>query len=331
MFDRSSLVTVGLLVSGMALGIAVQHLFRLVTTRRERSSMPNLNRRVQRILQYTVIMGVNPVVFVGVVWTMPLDRFSIAALPIFGLAALVLGGVLAFYLGRLRGLDRPRLGTQLVSGWFTSLGSIGTLVCYQLLGEPGIMLLPTYRLLEEISYYGVAFPLVRRIRDDSVGLEPVAARLRRVVREPVFLVFGASISLGLILNAAAFPRPQLYGSVIEVLVPAGSFTFLVSIGMTMKFSSFRRHWRYSLDIVFVKHVVVPLCIVGLATIFGFVPGTDGIWEVTLVLASMPVGLLAVGFSTLLDLDVDLANSNWLASNAALVVVIPLLSWIIGTV
>lgn len=323
--------TLGVLGVGMIVGIVVHHTARSAYRDGVTWCSSENVRGVQRFLQYLVIFAINPIVFVGVVWVMPFDDTAITTLPFIGAIALVSGGIVAFGVARFRGLSLPRQGTQFISGWFTSLGSIGMLVCYQLLGEPGIVLVPMYRLFEEASYYGVAFPLVRQIRDSTTVREGIPRRVVRVVREPIVIVFSTSIAVGVILNRFAGTRPATYASAIDLLVPTGSFLFLVSIGMTMQFSSLRRHWRESLDVVVIKHAFVPVLAVGLITMLGFSPGTDYVWEAVLVLASMPVGLLAVGFASLLDLDVDLANANWLASNGALLIVIPILAWIIASV
>lgn len=307
--------TLGLIFLGIAVGYAIQR--RYVRGRGHDLS------RIQRRLQKFALLGLNPIIFVGAVWLVPLEETALVAMPFVALFALFLGGALAWILARSLGLSRPSTGAHIAAGWFTNIGSIGALVVFVLLGEEAFALVPIYKLLEELSYYTLGFPLLRSF-SEAAGPDDATGPLRRVIRDPFVLVATGSILAGLALNALDFERPQFWGPLNGALVPLSSFILLTTIGMTMSVTSVRRNFVASLGIVAIKHVVVPAATTALAALIGFGATQDGIpLRVVLILSCMPAGFISIVATSLYKLDVDLANSNWLLSNLSLLVVIPL--------
>jgi hypothetical protein len=254
-------------------------------------------------------------------------------MPFLCLFALLFGGGAAYVLARSLKLSRLQTGSLVVGGWFTNIGSIGALVVFILLGEEAFALVPVYKLFEEFSYYAFGFPMAR-----SFAAEPGATtvttreRFQRIVRDPFVLITTGSIITGFILNASGATRPDLYGLVNSVLIPVASTLLLVSIGMTMNVTSVRRNIVPNIGIVGIKHLLVPAFTTVLAALIGFGSIAGGMpLRVALVLSAMPAGFVSIVVTTLYDLDVDLANSNWLLSNAALVVVVPILALLVGII
>ena len=101
---------------------------------------------------------------------------------------------------------------------------------------------------------------------------------------------------------------------------------LFAVGMRLRFRISRTHARAAALVVVGKILVVPGAILALAWGLGLdrIPGGMGM-RVCLVLAMMPVAFLGLVSAALFRLDEDFANSIWLASNGALVIIVPLLS------
>jgi len=318
--------SLGLIVIGIFVGYVIQ-----IWSRSGRFGLPYDLKKIQRRMQKFALLGLYPVAFVGAVWIAPTDNASLAVLPFVALFALGLGGMLAYFLARLQRMTRRQTGSYVISGWFTNIGSIGGLVCFFLIGEEAFALVPIYKLLEEFSYYGFGFPVAQSFSSSvsGSGREGLIARIIRIGRDPFVVVVLGSIALGFVLNISGLSRPAFYGTLNAILIPLASFILLVSIGMAMRLESVRRYFRAGLGILLVKNLLVPAATTALAFFLGLGSIANGVpLQVVLVLSSMPAAFVSIVPSTLYDLDVDLANSNWIISNAALIIVIPVLSFIL---
>lgn len=318
-------LSIALIVVGMAIGYAIQKL-----AARGASGPAGDLLRPRRALQRIALLVLNPIAFLGAVWVAPLTDLRIALLPLVGLFAIVVGGFLAFLAGRAFHLSRQQQGAYIVSGSFTNIGSVGALLVFLLLGEPAFALVPVYNLFEQFTYYAVGFPIARSFSDQAQGGDSFGSRVRGVFSDPFVIINLGSIITGFILNIAGVPRPAFYAGLSSVIVPLASLLLLVSIGMAMRFAALGRYFRYSAVVVLIKHLATPLLATGLAWAIGFGAIANGLpLLVVLILSSMPVGFVAMVPPTLYDLDVDLANSNWLLSNIVLIAQIPLLAVLVS--
>lgn len=283
-------------------------------------------------LQKSAMLVLNPVAFCGAVWVLDLGEKRYLALPFVGLTALITGMLLGLAGSRVLRLPPAQAGVYAPCGSFTNIGNIGGLVTFVLLGESGYALVPFYKLLEELWYYGVLFPFARSVGERVSPWKtsgPVRsggmAGVLRLARDPFLIVALASIALGLGLNASGVPRPAGYAGLNAVIVPLSSFAFLFSIGMKMRFRIYREHIAAATMLIGSKAVAVPAVAFGVATLAGLGSTTGGIGlKVAVILASMPVGFLGLVPPALYGLDEDLASSLWLASNSALLITVPMI-------
>jgi len=82
-------------------------------------------------------------------------------------------------------------------------------------------------------------------------------------------------------------------------------------------------------IALIKFIIVPVVATTLAYLVGFGRIDQGLpLKVVMILSSMPVGFNAMVPPTIYDLDVDLANANWLVTTLSLIIVIPVLQYLI---
>ena len=285
--------------------------------------------RIRLFLQRLALLGINPVAFCGAVWSLDLSNPHTFALPFVGLFALAAGGTFGLVGSRLLRLGPDRAGVYTTCSSFTNIGNIGGLVVFLLVGEATFALLPFYKLFEEFWYYSVLFPLARHY---GAKAHPEAAAvsvgslegLIRVLRDPFFLVAIAGVSIGIGLNVSGIQRPAFYGRLNSFLVPSSSFILLFTIGMRIRFRIGMEDLKAAACILTSKIVLVPALAVSLATVLGLGQIEGGL-KVVLVLAAMPIGFLGLVPPALFGLDEKFANSLWLVSNGALVLIIPALS------
>lgn len=293
--------------------------------------------RMRLGMQRFAMLIINPVAFCGAIWTLDLSETRYFLLPIIGIAALAAGLGLGFAGARLLQLKPDQAGPYVTCASFTNIGNIGGLVVFMLLGESGFALIPFYKLIEELWYYAVLFPLARSFGERAASGSPGGSSLAgarqnplRFLRDPFMIMALLAVTLGLGLNIAGIRRPAFYAGLNAIIVPASSFLLLFAIGMRLRFRLERGHRPAALLLTAGKAVVVPIFATVLATILGLgnTAGSLGL-KVVLVLSAMPVGFLGLVPPSLYRLDQDFAGSLWLTSNGALAVIVPALALILS--
>jgi len=314
-------------ISLIPIGLTVGLLIRIYTEKFGQT--PDLSGRLKKILQSFTLLIINPVSFAGAVWILPLQNLEVMLLPFLGIAAIALGGVFSLIYTARTSMPRPRRGSHFCVSYFTNIGSIGGLITFALLGEPGFTLLPFYKLLEPVMYYAVGFPVASRFGSEDLHDK---RSLSAILRDPFVMVSMGGIALGLILNATGIQRPQFYKPLNGILVPLASFLLLVSIGLSMRFSRMKAHASSTLSILIIKFILVPVSVTGVAYLAGMGRILEGLpLKTVFILSSMPAGFLAVMPPGLYDLDLDYANTAWLATMIGLLPLVPWLYLCLNTV
>jgi len=311
-------MSLGIIVVGLALGYLLQ---RMVTARiiRLPMTLDNLRKGLQRI----ALLGVLPLTVLSAIWIVDVRSATIAALPLIGVGAIIFGGILALGAARLLRLKPHRTGAFIPCGAFTNIGSIGALICYVYLGEKGFALVTIYKLFEELTYYGVGFPLAKYFSTMDADQESSGDRIKALVSDPFILVALSSIVLGALLNRSGWPRPEWFGTLNAVLIPLGTGLLLISIGLAMRFGRVRFYLKECSLIAAIKFAAVPLLATAVAWRIGYGTLDGGMpLKVVLILSSMPVAFNALIPPSIYDLDLDLANACWFFTTSALIVVLP---------
>lgn len=314
-----------LILFGLLAGYAIRML-----ADRGAARLPVSIEALRKWLQRTALLFVNPVAILGAVWIVRIDDIRLAALPFTGLFAIVTGGVLALMASRVLGHGPKKTGAMFCCGAFTNIGSVGALLCFVFLGEPGFALVPIYKLFEEFSYYSIGFPIARHYGGNTTVDEGAWRRIMRLAGDPLIIVTVASLALGGILNASGLPRPAFYESVNAVFIPLGTVMLLISIGLALRFRRVQGYLKEGLTVAAIKSALVPVLTSSLAWVIGFGDIDGGLpLKVVLILSSMPVAFTALIPPSLYDLDIDLANSCWFISTSLLAVVLPILLFAIS--
>jgi len=312
------LFSIGLVVFGIGAGYLIQML-----VKKGVFTLPIDDTRKR--LQKAALLFFNPVAILGATWVARIHDVKIAALPLLGLTALFTGGCLAYAAARMLALNRKQTGAYIVCGSFTNIGSLGALFCFMFLGEQGFALVPFYKLFEEACYYAIGFPVAKSYSDDLTDTPSFLQRLKNAATDIFVMVAVTSIAIGLLLNLSGLPRPAFYATINTVFIPLAALLLLISIGMAMRFASVRTFFKPGLIVALIKFALIPVLIVGLGYLLGLDRIDNGLpLKVVLILASMPVGFIAMVPPTIYDLEIDLANACWLTTNALLLLQIPII-------
>jgi predicted permease len=317
------LFSFGIILSGLLLGYAIQ-----VLSARGIIRLPVSLDALRKGLQRAALLFVNPVAIVGATWIVSIRHLGLAALPFVGLFAIVTGGVLALGAARLLALPPKKKGALFCCGSFTNIGSIGALVCYMFLGEPGFALVPIYKIFEELSYYSTGFPIAKYYSGSTLA-EDRWDRMKGLARDPLIIVSVSSLVLGGALNASGLERPVIYGTVNAVFIPLGAFMLLISIGLALRFRRVGDYLKEGASVAAIKYAVVPLMASAIAWSLGLGSIDGGLpLKVVMILSAMPVAFNALIPPSIYDLDLDLANSCLLITMALLVIVLPVLLFVV---
>jgi predicted permease len=310
-------------------GLSAGYIIRLLIDKK----IPGMKSRIdlmRKILQKTALLFFFPISFLGAIWIFKPDDYRLFILPFIGVLAFFLGGFFAFLFAKYLKFSRRQAGSLISCGIFTNIGSIGALICFVFLGERGFAFIPFYKLFEELVYYGIGFPFVKSYGEAAYEKESFFKRIKKVFSDVFILAALFSIIGGFILNVAGIKRPDFYGTINIVSVPAGTILLLISIGMAIKFKTIKKNIPACLIMSLVKQVMVPVTVTLLAYLMGFGKIDGGMpLKVILILSSMPVAFTAMVPPTLYDLDIDLANSCWLFTTVLLFIDLPVLLFVMN--
>lgn len=317
------LFSLGLIVTGLMAGYGWQQ-WANAQGPSQAAAIPRIRKQLQKI----GLLFFMPVSFVAAVWVVSLENIRVLFLPLIGAGALLLGGVCGLGAAALMHKDDLQKGTLFCCGSFTNIGSIGALVCFVFLGESGFALIALYKLFEEMIYYSIGFPVARYF-SGAKSESTFGQRIRQVGKDPFFLAASGAFTCGFILNRSGLARPAFFETINAFFVPAGTFLLLTSIGLGMRFSSVVDNRLEGMAISLIKFIVIPLAAVSAAYALGLNEIDNGLpLKVVLIAASMPVAFTALVAASIYELDLDLANACWLVTTAALLVVLPWLSFLL---
>lgn len=257
-------------------------------------------------------------------WGLKSPDPELLVLPFLGLLTYITGGALALLAARLLGMNQTQSGSFFCCGSFNNIGAIGGLVCLVFLGEESIALVALYRVLEDIYYFGVAFPVARHFAL-TLSEQPKWGRLNA----SVLLVIVLALLFGLFLNFMHIPRPDAFNFLASSAMLLATILFLFSIGLSMRLGDVGAYLKPALVMCVIKFVIVPIFITLVAFYSGLEIFDKGLaLKVVAILAAMPVAMTALVPPSLFGLDLNLANACWLCTTACLIIVLPVLFWLL---
>lgn len=281
---------------------------------------------LRKRLQSVAIFGLMPFSAMLSLWGLSKPEPALLALPLLGVASYIWGGALALLAARLLKLDRQQTGAFYCCGTFTNIAAVGGLVCLVFLGEDTIALVALYRLLEEVYYFGVSFPVARRYSRQADSYMSGTGRLRF---GPLIWIIVFALLLGIALNLGGIARPEMAGTIASMAMLFATVLCLFAIGLSLRLSRFFCFTGPGIAMCLIKFIGAPVVITSLAAMAGFANWENGlVLKVVAVLSSMPVAMTALVPPSLFDLDVDLANACWIFSTLGLIFILPVLMYVL---
>ena len=309
-------ISIGLIPIGLLTGILIKRTLRL----RDNAEWIIL---IRRRLQQLGLMLLNPVAVLGALWALPLENLEIITLPFLEIGAIVLAGALSLIYTSKSSMDTPRRGSHFCLCFYSNIGSIGGLVAYAILGEPGFIYLSFYKMFEEFMYYAIGMPMASRFgKEHKKGV----GGLRRILKDPFVVVATSAMTAGLILNLTGISRPDFYASLNNILVPFISFILLCSIGLGFEFRGMIKHAESLGSVFAIRYFIIPLALTSAAWLLGLGKIQNGLpLKTVFVLGYMPTGFLSAILPGLYGLDQKYANAGWMAT---LLFLIPAIPWLL---
>lgn len=297
--------------------------------RRLRAHAPS----VSKYLKLLAIFFLNPIPIVNSFWTVPLNVGGLIALPILGVVSLgVLGGS-ALLVNHLFRIPPGKAASVFVAGMFTNIISFGGLTVYMFFGMQAYALLHLYNMLIPFCYYAIGFPVSKYI---SLGGDSRETRGRMfnmdlLRNQPYLFIPIVAMVAGTGLNAAGADHWPVLDSISGAFIPLLSGMLGFAIGITLRFGKMKEYLREISLISLVKFVISPLIIIPLGLLAGLPDVLGGLpFYVLVVVSVMPVAFNALVPPALYGFDLDLANSAWVVTTLALLLVVPLLYIVLPT-
>ena len=307
------IISILLIPTGLLSGIFIKKLLR---DGKHEERIPLIRQRLQQL----ALLLLNPAAVMGALWALPLKDLEIIALPFLEISAIALAGSLSLFYSKRAEFEDPRRGSHFCLCFYSNIGSLGGLIVYALMGEPGFIYLSFYKMFEEFMYYAVGFPSASRFGRDH---KKDNSGFRRILKDPFVVIATSAMAAGLILNLTGISRPAFYAPLNSILVPLLSFTMLCSIGMGFEFRGIMKHAESLGSVFVIRYLIVPVTITLAAWLLGLGKIQGGLpLKTVFILCHMPTGFLSAILPGIYKLDQDYANAGWMATMLFLIPVVP---------
>lgn len=292
---------------------------------------PGSKKTLSVFLQKLGMLWLISITYIGSLWIFKIESLTeIFSLPFVGAISTVVGGYFAVMIAKYYRYNRIDVGSMFSCGYFANNVTLGGMICFFYLGEEGYALVPIFTFFIRLLYFGLGYPIAHMYADSTIIQKESLERLLEVLKDPFFYVGVGSVLIGFLLNLSNLQRPQIYGSINEILIPLTTFILLFSVGLTFKLSRVTRYIKECLLISLVKFFIVPASILIIGLLFGYQHVNNGLpLKVSLILSAMPVAFNSVIAANIYNLNIDLVNSCWIFTTFAVLLVLPIILFIAG--
>jgi len=281
---------------------------------------PNNIDSIKLITTFLAMRFTIPISVMLAIWQLEIESWALAWLPIIGVAILLGGFLIGWLVSKSFKLKEVQKAVVAPAGGFTNMAAIGSLIVFIYLGETAFALVPLFKLLEELIYFGIFFPYSERFST----LQNI--KKRALWKDPTLLVMFIALTLGATLNFTELVRPQWFENVTSVLIPLGTFSMMISVGLVFRFKTILQHWKVALTLSLSKQLILPIMIYCFVTLIGQGQAYDGlVLQIAVILSSMPIAFLVILPASIYKLDQDLANSCWVISSLVFLIMLPFYS------
>ena len=265
-------------------------------------------RRLLSDAAVNLLIRINVIVFFTLLslfsfWALPLTR-DLLILPAFFAFIILFPGFISWrFLGRRfhSPIDR---GTHLISALLSNIGTLGGICAYIIYGEPGFAYAQIGGACQNLILVLLAFPaaqyyyLLHKNRGRSARLDG-RAFLGLLISWNQLSLLG--MAAGLLLNLFGAVRPPVLSSAFSYLIHISAWFAMLPVGSLINFRRARHFVYLTLDMIFLRFLLVPL----VAYFAARIVISDPVIRNALVLfAGVPAAINATLTARLYHLNVD---------------------------
>ena len=222
-------------------------------------------RRLLSDAAVNLLIRINVVVFFTLLslfsfWALPLTR-DLVILPAFFAFIILFPGFISWrFLGRRfhSPIDR---GTHLISALLSNIGTLGGICAYIIYGEPGFAYAQIGGACQNLILVLLAFPaaqyyyLLHKNRGRSARLDG-RAFLGLLISWNQLSLLG--MAAGLLLNIFGAARPSVLSHAFSYLIHVSAWFAMLPVGSLINFRRARHFVYLTLDMIFLRFLLVPL-------------------------------------------------------------------------
>ncbi|MFO7849723.1 MAG: AEC family transporter [Spirochaetia bacterium] len=274
-------------------------------------------------LKLVSMFVLNPLPIISSFWTFTVEHSALLFFPLLGVLCTSIGGIAALIINSLFRIPPKQAASVFTSGMFSNILTFGGLTAFVFFGIEGYVLIQLFNMFITSMYYLVGFPISHQV---SLGNSSRFTLSFDIMRErPYLLIPIAAIVIGLILNFLNLPRPEIFYTISSLFIPLISGMLGFSIGITLSIGKIQNYCRYILLISIIKFLVSPLLMASVGLLLGLHTMMGGLpFKILIIASAMPVAFNSLIPPALYDFDLDLANSAWVVTTFAFVVILPIL-------
>lgn len=282
-------------------------------------------RRLLSDAAVNLLIRINVVVFFTLLslfsfWALPLTR-DLLILPAFFAFIILFPGFISWrFLGRRfhSPIDR---GTHLISALLSNIGTLGGICSYIIYGEPGFAYAQIGGACQNLILVLLAFPaaqyyyLLHKNRGRSARLDG-RAFLGLLISWNQLSLLG--MAAGLLLNLFGAARPPILSSAFSYLIHISAWFAMLPVGSLINFRRARHFVYLTLDMIFLRFLLVPL----VAYFAARLVISDPVIRNALVLfAGVPAAINATLTARLYHLNVDYTIAVFLVTTVLYLIVL----------
>lgn len=177
------------------------------------------------------------------------------------LAIFLLGRVVSWKFFGLDGLGQSVFGIGCI---FSNNVMLGLPLAKASLGDQAIPSVALVLVFNSLILWSLVSVSVEWHRHRSLSLSGFRKTLKGVLRNPLILAILGGTAFGL----TGATLPEAIDSPLAMLGQTGMPVALVALGMSLAEYDLRDEWRVSAAIAFLKLIVLPLCVLGIARLIG---------------------------------------------------------------
>jgi len=252
-------------------------------------------------------------------WVLPL-KADLIWLPAFSFIFAAIPGIISVLTFARRHKEPLDRGAYIISSLLANIGTLGGLCAFILYGETGFAYAQLVVTFQNLILMLGCFPLAQYYH--ALHTASVARTRLHIDIKSLFLSWNQLSVLGMLagmmLQAAAVPRPEFLGTLFNSLIHISAWTALLPVGYLVDFQRAGQYYRRILDLIPLRFIILPaasyLIIKQLFT-------DQVLLGSLLIFASAPTAINAVLTARIYKLNVDLTIAAFLLTTAIFLLLI----------